>query len=77
MTDYRLRNHNLLYADRARTRLNWRIVTLFGVIGATAALSVAGHLTDRFIPGGSPIAQEASSPPAIHLATPGGSRTRS
>jgi hypothetical protein len=83
MTDYRLRNHDLLYAGRApqplASALTWRNVVIFGAIAATATLTVVGHLTDRFSATATgPAMQRAAGPaPAIHLATPGDSRSGS
>jgi hypothetical protein len=35
MTDYRLRNHDLLYAERDTRVLTWRNVVVFGAIAVT------------------------------------------
>jgi hypothetical protein len=79
MTDYRLRNYDLLYPDEAAPSLNWRIAALFGLIVVTAAGGVVSYLTDRFnaaaagfIPAAaSAIAQQPGQQPSdIQLATP-------
>jgi len=48
MTDYRLRNHDLLYAERDPQVLTWRNVVVFGAIAVTVTIGVVGHLNDRF-----------------------------
>jgi hypothetical protein len=48
MTDYRLRNHNLLYAERDTRVLTWRNVVVFGAIAVTVTIGVIGHLSERF-----------------------------
>jgi hypothetical protein len=48
MTDYRARNSDLLYAAQRPQPLNWRHALIFGAIGATAAVGVVCHLTERF-----------------------------
>jgi hypothetical protein len=77
MTDYRVRNHDLLYADRGKRPLNWRTVLVFGAVAVTVTLGVVAHLTDRFnaAPAGFTAAQQSAPKPAMHLATPTGSRS--
>lgn len=77
MTDYRLRNHDLLYAKRDPQPLTWDKVAVFGAILATVTIGVVGHLTDRFTPTAAMLsppgaaAQQAGTPqPAMQLATP-------
>ena len=79
MTDYRLRNHDLLYAGRDTRVLTWRNVVVFGAIAVTVTIGVVGHLGDRFnttaasFASASPAlaAQHAAAPePAMQLATP-------
>jgi hypothetical protein len=79
MTDYRLRNHDLLYAERAPRILTWRNVVVFGAIAITVTTGVVGHLSDRFnttaagFATASPAmaAQHAAArKPAMNLATP-------
>jgi hypothetical protein len=86
MTDYRLRNHDLLYAGRRPQPLTWRNVAIFGSIVLTVALGVVSHLADRFnaaasgFIAGAPtlVAQDAAPPrPVIQLATPASSRSGS
>lgn len=76
MTDYRIRNHDWLYANRGR-RPAWRSIAIFGAIAAVAALGAVSHLTDRFnngVPGFAVIPPTAPAP-AVQFATPGGSRS--
>jgi hypothetical protein len=86
MTDYRLRNHDLLYAERDTRVLTWRNVAVFGAIAVTVATGVVGHLSDRFnttAVGLAPaslgvVAQRtAARQPAVHLATPASFRSGS
>ena len=86
MTDYRLRNHDLLYAERDSRVLTWRNVVVFGAIAVTVATGVVGHLSDRFnttAVGLAPaslgvVAQHAAArQPAMHLATPASYRSGS
>jgi hypothetical protein len=83
MTDYRLRNQNMLYAERGRRPLNWRNAAIFGSIAAVALLGVVSFLADRFNTtalGLSPAAfnqdaqQKPAAPPGRQFATPGDSR---
>ena len=48
MTDYRLRNYNLLHAERDTRVLTWLNVVVFGAIAVTVTIGVDGHLSDRF-----------------------------
>ena len=79
MTDYRIRNHDLLYADRDPQPLGWRNIAIFGAIGVTVLVGVVSHLADRFnmMPPGFPAsaASVAARPaPLIHLANPATSK---
>jgi hypothetical protein len=86
MTDYRLRNHDLLSAERDPRVLTWRNVVIFGAIAVTVTTGVVGHLNDRFsitAAGFAPaaarvVAQHAATrQPAVHLATPASFRSGS
>jgi hypothetical protein len=86
MTDYRLRNRNLLYAERDTRVLTWRNVVVFGAIAVTVTTGVVGHLSDRFntrAVGLAPaslgaVAQHAAvRQPDVHLATPASYRSGS
>jgi hypothetical protein len=86
MTDYRMRNHDLLYADRVGKPVTWRHAAIFGTIAVTVTLGVASYLTDRFNPataGFNPaparmIAQERpAAPPIVHMARPEPTRSGS
>ena len=79
MTDYRLRNHDLLYADRGYDPLSWHNVAIFGVIAVTVMLGVVSYLTDHFnaaTAGFNPAPTQLianpkpATPPAIQLALP-------
>ena len=48
MTDYRLRNQNLLYADAGHKPLGWRNLAIFGAITFTGSVGVVGYLMERF-----------------------------
>ena len=84
MTDFRLRNHDLLYADRGRRGPpDWRYVAIFGTIGFTVAFGIVGYLTDHFNAASSGfnpsspalVAREPAAPtPLIQIATPGPTR---
>jgi hypothetical protein len=50
MTDYRPRNHDLLYFGRERENLGWNGAAIFGVIGFSMTLLVAAYLTDSYNP---------------------------
>jgi hypothetical protein len=79
MTDYRLRNPNLLYAARGNRPLDWRTVAILGVIAVVVTAGVVGHLAERFnaaIPD-STIAQQPGPVPAVQIATPGAARSGS
>ena len=84
MTDYRLRNHDLLYAERAPRIVTWRNVAIFGTIAITVTIGVVGHLSDRFDTTAANLAKAsfgetaqptAARPPAMHLATPASFRS--
>jgi hypothetical protein len=47
MTDYRLRNHDLLYADSGRRPLSWKDYAIFGAIAATVVVGVISYLADH------------------------------
>ena len=78
MTDYRLRNRDLLYAERAPRPLTWRNLAIFGSIAVTVTVGVVSYLTDRFnaaATGFNPtssalVAQQKAPAPSVHLATP-------
>jgi hypothetical protein len=79
MTDYRLRNHDLLYAERDTRVLTWRNVAVFGAIAVTVTIGVVSHLSDRFnttaagfvsASRGMSAQQAAARQPAMYLATP-------
>ena len=79
MTDYRLRNHDLLYAERDSRVLTWRNVAVFGAIAVTVTIGVVGHLNGRltttavgFAPASPGVAaqQTTARQPAVQLATP-------
>jgi hypothetical protein len=62
MTDYRLRNHDLLAADRRPPRTLW-IAAVFTAIGFVAMAAAMSGLADRFNPAsgfGRPSAQVGS-----------------
>jgi len=81
MTDYRLRNRDLLYADRKAEPLSWRNIAIFGAIGVVATLAVAGHLTDNFnsLPPGFPtdgrVMTAQHGPPLIQLVSPAAAKS--
>jgi hypothetical protein len=50
MTDYRPRNHDLLYFGRERENLGWNGVAIFGAIGFAMTLLVGAYLTDSYNP---------------------------
>jgi len=86
MTDYRLRNHDLLYAEHDPRVLTWRNVVVFGAIAVTVIIGVVGHLNDRFgtaAAGFAPASPEAAAQhaaarqPDVHLATPASLRSGS
>ena len=86
MTDYRLRNHDLLYAQRAPQPLSARNLTIFASIAVTVLFGVVSYLADRFNaaatgfapPSPDVFAQHAPAPrPAVRVATPAGSRSGS
>ena len=85
MTDYRLRNHDLLYAERDPRVLTRRNVVVFGAIAITVTMGVVGHLSDRFdttaanltASFGQTVQHAAARQPAVHLATPASFRSGS
>jgi hypothetical protein len=86
MTDYRLRNHDLLYTERDPAILTWRNVVVFGAIAVTVTIGVVGHLNDRFsitaagfapASAGAAAQHAAARQPAVHLATPASFRSGS
>ena len=86
MTDYRLRNHDLLYAERAPRVLTWRNVVVFGAIAVTVTTGVVSHLSDRFnatatgfasASSGTVAQRAAARQPTVHLATPASFRSGS
>jgi hypothetical protein len=79
MTDYRIRNHDLLYADRIPRPFGWRNIAIFGAIGVTVLIGVVSHLADRFnmMPPGFPAGTAAAAArpaPLIHFANPAASK---
>lgn len=50
MTDYRPRNHDLLYFGRERENLGWNGVAIFGGIALAMTLLVGAYLTDSYNP---------------------------
>ena len=70
MTDYRLRNHDLLCAERGARVLSLRNVLVFGAIAVTVSIGVIGHLTDRFNTSAASIATVPSSRVAQHTGAP-------
>ncbi len=83
MTDYRLRNHDLLYADRDHRSLGLRELAIFGSIVVTVTFGVVGYLADRFNAAGSGfnpaasdiVAQQKTAPiSAAQIDTPRSSR---
>ena len=84
MTDFRMRNHDLLYADAGRRRpTDWRQVAIFGAIGFTVAFGVVSYLTDSFNAASSGFnptgpalaAQDQAAPaPLVRLARPAPTR---
>jgi hypothetical protein len=84
MTDFRLRNHDLLYAERDSRVVTWRNVVIFGAIAVTVTTGVVSHLSDRFnttAAGFAPTSpgvaaqQAAARQPAVRLATPASFRS--
>lgn len=73
MTDYRMRNHDLLYAVRSKRALDWRTVAILGVIAVVVTVGVVGHLAERFnaATSGSAVARQPGPAPAVQIATPG------
>ena len=77
MTDYRLRNQNLLYADTGPQPLGWRNLAIFGAITLTVSAGVASYLTERFNAASTGFAapaltaqRAAPSPATVQLTTP-------
>ena len=86
MTDYRLRNEDLLYTERGPQVLTWRNVMIFGAIAVTVTIGVVGHLSDRFsataaglapASAGAAAQQAVARQPAVQLATPASLRSGS
>ena len=86
MTDYRLRNHDLLYAERDTRVLTRHNVVVFSAIAITVTIGVVGHLSDRFDTTAANLAtasfeataqHTAARQPAVHLATPASLRSGS
>jgi hypothetical protein len=84
MTEYRLRNHDLLYAERDTRVLTRHNVMVFGAIAITVTIGVVGHLSDRFDTTAANLATAsfgtapqhvAARQPAVHLATPASFRS--
>ena len=76
MTDYRLRNHDLLYAPRGKRPLDRRVIAIFGLIGAVVTFGVVNHLAEKLnaaTPGFAVARQPAPAAP-IQIATPGAAR---
>lgn len=78
MTDYRMRNHDLLSADRGFRPLGWRSVVVFGSIAVTATFGIVGYLTERFNPAATgfatpaQIAQHKAPATTVQLVSKGG-----
>jgi hypothetical protein len=72
MTDYRLRNHELLYAPRGKRPLDGRVVVIFALIAAVVVFGVAGHLAERFNAAtpGSTVTRQALRTAPVHVAAP-------
>jgi hypothetical protein len=79
MTDYRLRNHDLLYAPRGKRPLNRRVVVIFSLIGAVVTFFVVSHLAGAFNAStpGVTTSRQAAPPTPIQMATPDAARPRS
>jgi hypothetical protein len=84
MSDCRLRNHDLLYAERDPRVLTRHNVVVFGAIAITVTIGVVGHLSDRFdttaanfatASFGEAAQHAAARQPAMHLATPASFRS--
>jgi hypothetical protein len=77
MTDYRLRNHDLLYATRGKRPLDWKAIAIFGLIAALVTIGVAGQLAERFnaATSDSAVSRQRGPAPAIQVATPGAARS--
>ena len=69
MTDYRLRNHDFLYADSGRRPLTWRHYAIFGAIAATLVVGVVSYLADHVNTASgsasSGVATRQAAPPAV------------
>ena len=50
MTDYRPRNHDLLYPERNRAALASSVSVIFGCVGVLVALTVGAYLTGSYNP---------------------------
>jgi hypothetical protein len=72
MTDYRLRNHDLLYAPRGKPPLDRRTVVIFGMIAAVVMFGVVSHLAEKLSAApGSTMARQPAPAPTVQVATPG------
>jgi len=76
MTDYRLRNHDLLYVPRGKRPLDRRAVAIFSLIGAVVTFFVVSHLTGAFTASAPSVAtaRQTAPPTPIQIATPGAAR---
>lgn len=77
MTDYRLRNRKLLYADTGHGPFGWRNLAIFGSITLTVSVGVVGYLMERFNAASTGFAapgltaqRAAPSPATVQLTTP-------
>jgi hypothetical protein len=72
MTDYRPRNHHLLYAPRSKRPLDRRVIAIFGLIGAVVTLGVVSHLAERpsVATPGFVVARQPAPAAPIQVATP-------
>ena len=80
MTDYRLRNHDLLYAPRSKRPLDRRAIAIFALIGAVVTLGVASHLAQNLnvtTPGFVAVARQPALAAPVQIATPSTARPRS
>jgi hypothetical protein len=80
MTDYRPRNHDLLYHGHERAEDGLRVLAIFGSITVAVSLLVVAYLLDAYnpastgftaaIPSSSPaaVAQQPTPAPALSLA---------
>ena len=77
MTDYRLRNQGLLYADTGQKPFGWRNLAIFGAITLTVSVGVVSYLMERFNAASTGFAaptlsaqRAAPSPATVQLSTP-------